>query len=193
MTFIQTSFLIKIYLAHNYRRQSGCQSVLSQTRCTSDNKTQGVLLPQHYGALLPTLRASQQSSAVFCGIKGRGAWNRAQPIITAVLSYHKEAFKLVLVLPGRAGLPAYSRTRQRNLFNLLFRGQSIPQASTAKLLAPSEGDLGQEVKVHTTPCLALGLQTKHYCFPQFNHRKTQTESCMHLFFFLLSLTRIHRF
>lgn len=86
-------------------------SVLSQIQSASDNKTQGILLPQqqHYGAVLPTLKSSLPFSLCFlCGMKGRGAWNRVRPVITAVLSYHREAFKLVLLLPGRLGLLVFS-------------------------------------------------------------------------------------
>lgn len=42
------------------------------------------------------------------GIKGREGQKGAQPIITAGFSYHKEAFKLVLMLLGHTGRPSPS-------------------------------------------------------------------------------------
>ncbi|KAK5859099.1 hypothetical protein PBY51_003190 [Eleginops maclovinus] len=56
-------------------------------------------------------------------MKGRRARNTARPVITTPLSYHKEAFKLVLVLPGRAGLLMYSGSTP--LDKSLQQGQSV--------------------------------------------------------------------
>lgn len=153
------------------------------------------------------------SSWAQCGMKGRGGRNRARPVITAALSYHGEAAKLVLVLPGGgAGLLPCSAPPLLSWMNVFSRESAPGTEGPAGYRRPAGREPAQGWELADTPppnLEALWARRQNIAvFPadswqqpgtasQSNHSRTQTvlQACVEFFFFfflLLSLARTHR-